>query len=252
MWIGNKSEIISELRTNILRIEGLKFSNHAALDAQLTPIIEAFPNNTFPLGCLHEFLSERAEDKSATTGFISGLLATLISNKGSALWISSCRTLFPPALKNFGIEPDRLIFIDLHKERDVMWALDEALRCSAVTAVVGELREIDFTTSRRLQLAVEQSQVTGFILRHSYRQLNTTACVSRWKITSLPSENANEMPGIGFPRWRVELLKVRNGKPGVWNVSWINRNFQFASEEFSSLNPESNILYAAPNFKNTG
>ena len=28
------------------------------------------------------------------------------------------------------------------------------------------------------------------------------------------------MPGVGFPRWNVELLKVRNGKPGSWQLEW--------------------------------
>ena len=28
------------------------------------------------------------------------------------------------------------------------------------------------------------------------------------------------MPGVGMPRWKVELLKVRNGVPGEWIVEW--------------------------------
>jgi len=94
-----------------------------------------------------------------------------------------------------------------------------------LTAVVGEMKEISFTASRRLQLAVEQSQVTGFILRNNFRNLNTTACVSRWKITSLPSEAVDDLPGIGFPKWRVELLRIRNGRSGVWDVQWMNGRF---------------------------
>jgi protein ImuA len=79
---------------------------------------------------------------------------------------------------------------------------------------------LSFNTSRRLQLAVETSCVTGFVLRHHARQINTTACVSRWRITSLPSDLRDGLPGIGFPNWNVELLKVRNGHPGTWNIGW--------------------------------
>jgi protein ImuA len=103
--------------------------------------------------------------------------------------------------------------------------MNEALKCGALAAVVGEMKEISFTASRRLQLAVEQSQVTGFILRSNPRNVNTTACVSRWKITSLPSESVDDLPGIGFPKWRVELLRIRNGKSGVWDVQWMNGRF---------------------------
>lgn len=218
-----------ELQTSILRLQGFTFSKNDSLNSELGPIRESFPNASFPLGAVHEFLSEQKEEAASTSGFIAGLLSHLMGNSGAALWISSSRTLFPPALKNFGIDPDRIIFLDMKKEKDVIWAMDEALKCRALVAVVGEMREIDFTASRRLQLAVEQSQVTGLIIRNNYRKLATTACVSRWKVTPLPSEWI-ELPGIGFPKWKVELLRIRNGKPGVWNVQWVDGRFQFANE----------------------
>lgn len=226
MVSARKADIVAGLQTDILRLQGFKTVNCTGVDLGLGPIKEAFPNATFPLGAVHEFLSGCAEDSAATTGFIAGLLAPLMGSSGTALWISSSRTLFPPALKMFGIEPDRFIFIDLKKEKDVFWAMDEALKCNALSAVVGEMQKLDFTASRRLQLAVEQSKVTGFILRRNLRKLDTTACVSRWRITPLPSEPVDDLPGIGFPKWRVELLRIRNGKSGVWDVKWANRRFQ--------------------------
>jgi protein ImuA len=221
-----KAGIIAELQTDIIRLEGFKSMNNTAVDLGLGPIKEAFPNASFPLGAVHEFLSDRIEDSAATGGFIAGILASLMANHGTALWISSSRTLFPPALKNFGIPPDRFIFIDLQKEKDVIWALDEALKCGALAAVVGELHDLSFTSSRRLQLAVEQSRVTGFIFRKNIRKPGTTACVSRWKITSMSSESVGGLPGIGFPQWKAELLRIRNGRPGVWNIKWIDGRFE--------------------------
>jgi protein ImuA len=104
--------------------------------------------------------------------------------------------------------------------------MEEALKCDGLSAVIGEVPELSFTASRRLQLAVEKSQVTGFLIRRSVRHLNTTACVTRWKITSLPSESEDDLPGIGYPRWNVELLKVRNGKPGSWQIEWVEGKFR--------------------------
>jgi len=91
--------------------------------------------------------------------------------------------------------------------------------------VVGEIQEINFTASRRLQLVVEQSAVTGFILRHQPRNLNTNAFVSRWKISPVPSAPEDDLPGVGFPRWNVELQKIRNGKPGTWQVQYFEGKF---------------------------
>ena len=226
MIAPRRSTIIEDLQKDILRLEGFKSGCNKAVDGGLGPIKDAFPNGSFPLGVLHEFLSDKPEDASATSGFACGLLAKLIGNNGAVLWITACRKIFPPALRAFGIQPDRFIFIDLQNEKEVIWAMDEALKCGALTAVVGELREISFTESRRLQLAVEQSQVTGFILRNNFRKLNATASVSRWRISPLPSESIGDLPGIGFPKWRVELMRIRNGRPGSWDIQWIDGRFQ--------------------------
>jgi protein ImuA len=220
MQLDNRAAIFSQLQSDILRLQRFCPSNNTKLDAELGSMLDAFPNKSFPLGAVHEFLSDRVEDATATSGFVGGLISSLMKNKGTGIWISASRTLFPPALKMLGIVPEQFIFLDLKNEKDVLWAMDEALKCAAITTVVGEIRNIDFTQSRRLQLAVEQSQCTGFILRHKVRNPGTTACVSRWKITSLPSETLDDLPGIGYPGWKVELLRMRNGKPGSWNIQW--------------------------------
>ena len=223
MLKGNQSNIITSLKSDILRMEGLRPVS-GIIDLGLGPICEFFPNGSFPLGAVHEFISSLPEENASTCGFISGMLSSLMSDNGTMLWISASRTIFPPALRMFGVQPDRVVFVDLNKEKDVMWVMDEALKCSALTAVVGEIKELSFTESRRLQLAVEQSQVTGFIVRQNARA-NTTACVSRWRITPLPSELVDDLPGVGFPQWRVELLRMRNGRAGSWDLKWINGRF---------------------------
>ena len=115
--------------------------------------------------------------------------------------------------------------------------MEEALKCKGLSAVIGEMQDLSFTASRRLQLAVEQSQVTGFVLRKNPRSLNTSACLARWKITSLPSELPGEMPGVGFPRWNVELLKVRNGRPGNWQIEFAAGRFRYISK-IAAIHPQ--------------
>ncbi len=215
-----KKQIINELQEQILLLQGFKAPVDACEKVGLGAVEAAFPNGVFPLGAIHEFLNAEQEHAAASGGFIAGLLTTLMQNGGACLWISASRTLFPPALKTFGVEPDRIIFIDLKRERDILWAMEEALKCEGLAAVIGELREITFAQSRRLQLAVEKSKVTGFVLRTDMRKLTSTTCVARWKITPLSSELEHGMPGVGFPRWNVELLKVRNGNPGVFQLEW--------------------------------
>lgn len=234
-----KLDIIAQLKKEILPLQGFKtIAVNTELDVGLGPISLAFPNSVFPLGAIHEFCCNLREDAAATAGFVAGLLSALMQKDRAILWISSWRTLFPPALKFFGIIPGNVIFIDLQKEKDILWAMEEALKCDALAAVVGELQELSFTASRRLQLTVEQSRVSGFVLCHSPRKLNTTASLTRWKITSLPGELPSDMPGVGFPRWKVELLKVRNGKPGTWEIGWRNGSFRHPYQSPSIINEQ--------------
>lgn len=232
---GSKSDIIARLQREILPLQGFKpVANNKLVDIGLGPVKQAFPNSEFPLGVVHEFCCEDSESASATGGFISALLSSIMMQDGFSLWISASRTIFPPALKSFGLDPEKIIFVDLCKEKDVLWAMEEALKCDGLAAVVAEMKELSFPVSRRLQLAVEQSHVTGFIIRSNPRSLNTTACITRWRIRPIPSVLEEGMPGVGFPRWNVELLRVRNGKPGSWEIEWKNGRLRHAYP-FTSL-----------------
>jgi protein ImuA len=222
-----KADMITKLKKDILLLQSFKQQTaNQKIKLGIEPIERSFPHLTFPGGVIHEFLPNSKEDVASTNGFVAGILASFMCNEGAAIWISSSRTLFPPALKSFGIDSEKIIFLDLKKDKDVMWAMEEALKCEGLTAVIGEIKNLDFVTSKRFQVAVEKSHVTGFILLHDPRNINITASVSRWKISSLISFPGDEIPGVGFPRWNVELLKVRNGKPGAWQVELIDKKFR--------------------------
>jgi protein ImuA len=49
------------------------------------------------------------------------------------------------------------------------------------------------------------------------------------------------MPGVGFPRWTVELLKVRNGNPGTWQMEWAAGSFRTMEERNHFLVSEQEI-----------
>jgi len=227
-----QQEIIERLQKEIFLLQGFKAHDDAAVDRiRLATIENAFPNAVFPTGAIHEFINLEPEHAAASGGFIGGILKSLMHDAGACLWISASRTLFPPALKLFGVEPDRIIFIDLKREKDVLWAMEEALKCEGLAAVVAEVSAINLTQSRRLQLTVEKSKVTGFILRDQVQKMSSTACVARWRVKPILSALPDGMPGVGFPRWNVELLKVRNGIPGSWDVEWFAGKFNLVAQE---------------------
>ncbi len=229
---STKKNIISQLRQNILRLEGFKPQTEGKeLSFGLGLIEKAFPYETFPTAAIHEFLCDEEEEAAATNGFITSLLSVLMKNQQPCIWITPFPQVFPPALKNFGIQPDRIIFIRLRSDRDILWAMEEALKCNGLAAVIAELQDLNFAQSRRLQLAVEDSRVTGFVLRKDSKKINTTACVARWRISSLPSLIEKGLPGVGFPQWQIELLKVKNGQPSVWQAAFTPKGLMIKSPE---------------------
>lgn len=225
--------VIEQLQKQILALQHTHTPSEQIPNLGLGAMESAFPGGVFPRGVVHELISISSEEATCTSGFMAVVLGKLLAQGGSCLWISTTprRSIFPPALKTFGIDPERILFVDASKPKDTLWALEEALKCDALGAVVGELNELNFNESRRLQLAVERSRVTGFIHRFRPKTQNAVACVTRWKVTPLVSSIPDGMPGVGFPAWNIELLKVRNGQPGEWQVKWSPKGLEYIEQE---------------------
>jgi protein ImuA len=103
--------------------------------------------------------------------------------------------------------------------------MEEGLRAPGILAVVGEIGTLPAVASRRLQLAAERSGVTAFLLRRWYdsgqaarERALSNAAVTRWRIAALPSRPMRDEPGVGRPRWRIELLRCRGNEPACWEM----------------------------------
>lgn len=230
-----RSPIITQLEKAILPLQGLRPFTGSPVKMGWGALDQAFPHQTFPTGAVHEFMGQSAEQIAASLGFMTALLSRLTSGGGAVAWISRSRNLFPPALHTFGIDPSSMIHIHPAKEKDLLWAAEETLKCKALTAVMIEMPSLGFMASRRLQLCVEQSQVTALIVNRSRKTNTQTASTARWRIAALPSFAEKEMPGVGFPAWQVELLKMRSGRPGSWQVGWCDGNFKLLQKEEKML-----------------
>ena len=222
-----KRGIFEQLQQDILQWQGIRPEGMGAAKAiGLGAIESAFPNGVFPRKAIHEFITLAPEQSAASDGFIAGLLSILMEDGAACVWISTSRKLFPISLRSFNVDPERLIFMDVSREKDVLWIMEEALKCTGLAAVVAELNGLSLIESRRLQLAVEASGVTGFILRKDASKAASTVATARWRISPLPTDTEDGMPGLGFPRWQVDLLKVRNGNPGSFVLEWAGECFE--------------------------
>lgn len=229
--LQDRAAVLADLRARIRRLEGLGGDNARTLPFGLPDVDSALPGGGLPLGCLHEVAGE---EPGTATAFAANLLARLATAAAPAVWapvvwIVRGRDLHAPGLAAYGLTPDRLIAVRATRDADTLWAMEEALRCRRLSAVLGEAGALDLTASRRLQLAAESSGVTGVLLQLGPRRSAASAAVTRWRVAPAPSEP--EEPGVGDPRWSVALERCRGGRPGAWLLEWRDGALAAAARE---------------------
>src|SRR5215831_362351 len=234
------------------------------------PVIDGALGGGLGAGALHEIAAAREAETAAASGFalalatrrtslrgapsISGLPAigsscdararndvsavSVLTPGRNVLWIAEDLSLaengapYGPGLDEIGIAPERLITVAAARERDVLWAMEEALRCRAVGMVIGEMRSrgIDQVATRRLELAAAAGNALGLILRTAPDD-GPSAAATRWIIGAAPSLNAERSHGVGPPRLLARLVRNRRGHLGAWIVEWnsVEQRFELAT-----------------------
>lgn len=228
------------------------------------PVIDGALGGGLSAGALHEVAAAREAETAAASGFALALAvrrtswrraSTAIGNSYDArarndaravsvtsgrhvLWIAEDLSLAEngaphgPGLDGIGIAPERLITVAAARERDVLWAMEEALRCRAVGMVIGEMRprDIDQVATRRLALAAAAGNALGLILRTAPDD-GPSAAATRWIVGAAPSLNAERGHGVGPPRLLARLVRNRRGHLGAWIVEWnsVEQRFELAT-----------------------
>jgi protein ImuA len=180
------------------------------------------PGGGLALGRWHEVAGEGMEiETAAAAAAFAAALLTPLASRGAVVWVMRRQDLYAPGLAGLGFPAERLIQVCAPSETEALIALEDALGAAGVVAAVGEVEALDLTAGRRLQLACERSGATGFVIRRRLFGAKAApdlgaAAATRWRIASAPSEPAPGEPGLGPPRWRVELDRCRGGRTGVW------------------------------------
>jgi protein ImuA len=240
-------------------------------------------------GALHEIAAVRESAIAAATGFTLGLVAralgkSVITNnfgslpvttrnsrrcnrlpcesslaRKSVLWIAETFSLaengafYAPGLDQAGVAPQKLLTVTARRTRDVLWAMEEALRCRAVGVVIGEIRSsIDPVTIRRLAHAAATGGALGLVLRPR-PDAAPCAFATRWIVQPAPSaavvsqrENRTDHE-LGPPRLLVRLNRNRRGQPGEWIVEWnsVEQRFELTTHSESMVRPVFNRSHRA-------
>ena len=143
--------------------------------------------------------------------------------------------LYGPGLELLGLPMARVIGLRVAHERDGAWAMEEALRCRAIAAVVGEFARatstLDLTMLRRLSLAAGEGGGLGLLLRHYACPLPSPA-MTRSEIAAAPGAR-DAFGGLGRPAVVLSLVRNRRGPTGRWLLSWDCHEHAFHSVPLS-------------------
>jgi protein ImuA len=250
---------IEELRRQLAALEPIIAGECDALLALGNPVIDGALGGGLGLSALHEIAATRETDVAAASGFALALAARMTSSRvalatlgnawearkdasvsaSTVLWIAEDLALaengalYGPALDGIGIAPERLITVAAARGRDVLWAMEEALRCRAVGMVIGEMRPrgIDQVATRRLALAAAAGNALGLILYTTSDDV-PSAAVTRWNIDAACDAASRDAERcLGPPRFRARLVRNRRGPLGTWIVEWnsVEQRFELAT-----------------------
>jgi protein ImuA len=214
--VAGRAALLAGLRQTIRRLEGNGEAGRS-LPLGVPALDDHLPGGGLALGCVHELAPAALGDEGAATGFAAVLLRTLARERGRVLWLSRRGDLHPPGLAGLGLSPEPLLLARLHRDQGALWAMEEALRCRGLAAVLAEVGTLDLVASRRLQLAAEDSGVTGLLLRPANARTDASAAVTRWRLACLPAGTGDGQEPWRW-RWAVELLRCRGGHPGRWRL----------------------------------
>jgi protein ImuA len=153
----------------------------------------------------------------------AGFLLPQIDRSKPVLWVQERMAIlesgriYPPALRL------DLIHVEARDARQALWAMEEGVSCSALSAVIGEVygdpAALDFTATRRLAVASERSQVPCWLVRLG-GAANLSGARMRWRIGSAPSlVNPLDPRAPGAPAWDAELYRARGAPPGRWTIA---------------------------------
>lgn len=115
---------------------------------------------------------------------------------------------------------DSSLFIDPHRKNagETLWAIDTALRCPSVTAIVADGTGLGMAATRRLQLAAAQADALVLLARPPCEIGEVSAATTRWAVTreADPNESTSEAQdahGLSYwLRWRAELLRAKGAQ----------------------------------------
>jgi len=146
-----------------------------------------------------------------------------------AVLIEPPTPFYPPALEQLGLPLERIIGLRPSNYADLLWSLDQALRCPAVGCVIAHIDRLDDRAARRLQLATETGGGLAILVRpaidvrceRSWADVQWYVASDQASLTSQSSTLSHSLSAesptmLSTTRWfRMTLKRCQGGRPGA-------------------------------------
>jgi hypothetical protein len=180
---------------NELRLESIS-TGYQDLDGKL-------PGRGWPVSAITEIFVD-----CYGIGELSLLMPALAKlDKHPIIWLAPPYIPYAPALVRFGLDLDRLLFIDpVDAKLNALWALEQVLHWKPEITVLAWIETANTAALRRLQLAVEEHRCWAILFRPMAALQQRSPAALRLRL----SRKAH--------CFQIEILKCRGGRPHRLNL----------------------------------
>jgi hypothetical protein len=216
-----RAAVVDRLRAQLERLEGstdrgagtILSTGSRALDRLL-------PHGGLRADAITEWVSQAEGSGAAALAMIAAAnhLHDSAGGPGSGGPLVVVGSFYPPAAVALGIAAERIVWVRPSGGAELVWAIDQSLRCESVAAVWAQVgADLDDRDARRFQLAAETGGTPGLLIRPAAVRGRPTFADVRLHV-SHRHHSAGAGSRFGGRVLQVTLDRCRGGAAGgsVW------------------------------------
>lgn len=174
------------------------------------------PDGGVPTAAVVEWMQSCTGVAASTLAFRCA--APLLQHAGTLAVVDSEKDFYPPSLSSLGIASRRVLVVRpspvpqngglpeaAQRRANVLWTIEQLARCEGVRVLVASIDRVSATAQRRLQLAVERSGVTVFLMRPARAAQQTSWADLRFFVQPSMATTSNRQSVL-----TVRLLRSKN------------------------------------------
>ena len=202
----DRSAAIAHLRAGLCRLhqeQRLKTTSQQIVSTGISALDDILPCRGLPRGTLSEWISAEPGCGAASLAMRP---AGRAQHSGPLIIVDRQRRFYAPAFSAADVDTEKTVLVQPESRRDELWALEQALRCPGIGAVIGRPDHLRTQEFRRLQLAAEAGTAIGLLIRPP-----TAARQSGWADVRLLVSPRPSLPRLFRRRLEVRCLYARGG-----------------------------------------